>query len=362
VIQTSFFVRQADPSGIGAYDFSAPMDLRTWGLDDPFFMDVVSTDAFQRLHSVRFLGGIDYSLVQSPNGAWGNIRYTRFQHSLGVARLSLMYGKACELDEGDTRLIFSAALLHDVGHAPLSHSLEPVFNEIFGIEHHLATRDILTGRVSIGRSLFQVLRGYGLDIDRVIALISGKDASFHEFFSGPINFDTIEGILRTRAYIKPAISPLAPELVVAAAMNRTTTADKDIVDQFWRYKDQIYRHVINSKEGILSDLACQSFMRHHINNLGPEDYFSTEENIFNKLPGLRSLLTNPNFESMVTKYVGGTISYKLRRFIVDQAGDFFARDDKSRYRQTRTTSTVEIRLPDFTDAPSTEDLFGDQGH
>jgi uncharacterized protein len=360
VIQTSFLVTQTDSGDIGAYDFSAPMDMRAWGLDDPFFMDIVSTEAFQRLHSVRFLGGIDYSLVQSPNGAWGNIRYTRFQHSLGVARLSLMYGRSCELDESDTRLIFSAALLHDVGHAPLSHSLEPVFNEIFGIEHHRATEDIVTGRVPIGRSLFEVLRRHGVNIDRVIALMSGIDTSFHEFFSGPINFDTIEGILRTRAYTKPAISPLAPELVVAAAMNRSTTADQEIVDQFWRYKDQIYRHVINSKAGILADLACQIFMRHHVNDLSPEDYFSTEENIFNKLPGLRSLLTNPNFESLLTKYIGRTVSYKVRRFFVDQEGNFLLRDDKSRYRQTRTTSTVEIRLPDSTDASSTEDLFGDQ--
>jgi HD superfamily phosphohydrolase len=119
VIQTSFFVTQTDSDDIGVYDFSAPIDLRIWELQDPFFMELISTEAFQRLHSVRFLGGIDYSLVQSPNGAWGNIRYTRFQHSLGVARLSLMYGRACELSKSDTRLIFSAALLHDVGHAPL---------------------------------------------------------------------------------------------------------------------------------------------------------------------------------------------------------------------------------------------------
>ena len=199
MIQTSFSAPQIGAHDLQAYDFSKPIDLASWGIEDPFFLEIISTEAVQRLHSIRFLGGIDYVLVQNPNGVWGNTRYTRYQHSLGVARLSLMYSRACKLADYDRRLIFAAALLHDVGHAPLSHSLEPVFKETFGIEHHQATRDIIAGRVSIGRSLSKVLRRYGIDIERVAALISGEDANFHSFFSGPINFDTIEGILRTRA-------------------------------------------------------------------------------------------------------------------------------------------------------------------
>ena len=69
-----------------AYDFSDPVDLKRMAGGDPLFAELVATPAFQRLKSICFLGGIDYLLVPAPNGAKGNIRYTRHQHSLGVAR------------------------------------------------------------------------------------------------------------------------------------------------------------------------------------------------------------------------------------------------------------------------------------
>lgn len=361
MIQSSFPLAHMSADDLHAYDFSNPMDLKSWGVEDPFLLEIVSTPAFQRLRSIRFLGGIDYVLVQNPNGVWGNTRYTRYQHSLGVARLSLMYSRACGLPDHDRRLIFAAAALHDVGHAPLSHSLEPVFKELFEIDHHEATKDIIRGRVSIGQSLSQTLRTYGIDADRVIALISGQDASYHGFFSGPINFDTIEGILRTRAYTRPSISPLVPELVVAAAVNRSSAADRQTVDQFWLYKDQIYTHVINSKAGVLADLACQVFMRQHLADIEREDYFSTEDAIFRKLPGLRNLLRSRNFDELVTRSVSGTIGVTIRRFFVDQNSDFFERDDKKRYLQTRRSAALQVDLHEMKEVHEMGDLFGDRG-
>jgi HD superfamily phosphohydrolase len=356
VFQTSFSSAHIGSDDLRAYDFSKPMDLNSWGLEDSFFPEIISTEAFQRLQYIRFLGGIDYALVQNPNGVWGNTRYTRYQHSLGVARLSLMYSRGCELTDRERRLIFAAALLHDVGHAPLSHSLEPVFHEAFGIEHHQATRDIIAGRAPIGRSLSEVLRRYGVDVDRVTALISGEDPSFNQFFSGPINFDTVEGILRTRTYIKPATSPLAPEL---AAVNRSTPADQEIVDQFWLYKDQIYTHVINSRTGILADSACQLFMKRHMADIGKEDYFSTEEAVFKKMPGLRNLLKSRNFENLVAS---DTITVTMRRFFIDRRNSFFERDDKKRYLQARTSAKLEVELQEAQNAQHTGDLFGDRGN
>lgn len=336
------------------------MDPKSWGSVDPFFLELVSEPAFQRLRYIRFLGGIDYVLVQNPNGVWGNTRYTRFQHSLGVARLALMYARACELSDRDRRLIFAAAVLHDIGHAPLSHSLEPVFKEVFDIDHHQATKDIITGNAPAGRSLLQSLRNNGVDVDRLIALISGEDDSFHAFFSGPINFDTIEGILRTRVYIKPAISPLAPELVVSAAVSRSSISDQQAVDQFWSYKDQVYTHVISSKAGVLADLSCQISMRQHLGVLVRDDYFSTEDAIFRKLPGLRDLLRTQTFGDLVRTSIGEVIEVRKRRFFVDPTGDFFRREDRRRYSQTRKREMMPVE-PRVTEVIfEMGDLFGDQ--
>ena len=342
------------------YKFSAPVELRTFA-EEPLFLELIRTEAFQRLGSVRFLGGIDYLLVRNPNGAPGNIRYTRLQHSLGVARLALEYSLIFGLSSADRQLIVAAALLHDIGHAPLSHSIEPVFREFFAIDHHDATKDIIFGHVKIGRSVYKTLQSYSIDIDRVASLAAGKNNAFHNFFSGPINFDTIEGILRTRTFGN-APGAFAPDVVVDAAINRSSPAHQEIVDQFWLYKDQVYRHVINSSLGILADQACQAFARSNLKSLEAEDYFTDEDALFRKLPGLRQLLTSPDFASEVTKYLPETINYTERRFFIDRTADFFLGADRTRYLQIRKsmTLTVNSRHEKIKVARTRGDLFSDE--
>jgi putative nucleotidyltransferase with HDIG domain len=331
-----------DPS---LYKFAAPAELGTFE-EDRLFSELIQADAFQRLAAVRFLGGIDYLLVRSPNGAQGNTRYTRLQHSLGVARLALGYSSILQLPSADRRLIVAAALLHDIGHAPLSHSIEPVFRECFAIDHHDATRDIIFGHVTIGRSVYKTLRNHSVDIDRLALLISGKDPSFHAFFSGPINFDTIEGILRTRTFGN-APGSFAPDVVVNAAINRSSTTHQEIVDQFWFYKDQVYRHVINSSSGILADQVCQAFARANLQSLEAADYFTTEDALFRKLPGLRQCLTRPDFVAEAINYLPETIRYTARSFLIDRDADFFSRDDSARYLQSREPKTLNVRNPNI---------------
>ena len=80
---------------------------------------------------------------------------------------------------------------------------------------------------------------------------------------------------------------------------RLTDQLRRAVDEFWLYKDQVYRHVINSRVGVLADFACQFFMRRHLDEVTPEDYFVTEAYIFRKLRGLRDLLTSRSFEAQI---------------------------------------------------------------
>src|ERR1700744_6234872 len=74
-----------------AFNFVDPFDLESLGFGDTLLREVIATPAFQRLRVIHFLGGIDFLLVPAPNGAKGNIRHTRYQHSLGVARLATIY-------------------------------------------------------------------------------------------------------------------------------------------------------------------------------------------------------------------------------------------------------------------------------
>ncbi len=311
------------------YNFKTPA-VSSLVASDPLFTSLVSTAAFKRLKKIRFLGGIDYLKVPWPNGQLRNTRYTRYQHSLGVAELANVYCELRSLSVQEQRLLVAAALLHDIGHAPLSHSLEPVFDEVFHLNHHRATIAIICGK-SPDTTVFNTLCSYGIDVERLVALISGSDSSYDGFFSGPISFDTIEGVLRTQKFAFFQTTVPSPLTVMIAAFRDAVDTDRDTVDEFWRQKDLVYRHVINAADGLLADRACQAFMRSSISHFHPDDYFSDEESIFRKLPGLKKLLTSPKFKTTVWTYLEPAIAYKARRFLIDPS----ASDKKNRYRQEK---------------------------
>ncbi|MGB8278707.1 MAG: HD domain-containing protein [Methylovirgula sp.] len=315
------------------YDYVSPINLAS-GLP-PLLKELISTAAFRRLTDVRFLGGIDYLLVPTPNGARTNVRYTRYQHSLGVALLALFYADLKGLSERGRQLAYAAAILHDIGHAPLSHSLEPVFEEAFGFNHHQATKDIVRGQTPLGKDVRKTLENHHLDPDHVLAIIDGDDDQFDGFFAGPINFDTIEGVLRSRRYLKPnAICP-QPTDVVRAATLRQTSSDRQLVDAFWTYKNEIYRFVIRSRDGILTDHLCQRIARGSLNRLSKHDFLTTEKSLFKKLPELRVVLQISRSAPVEREAFSELVRYKERNFFIDAEADFFARDDKRRYRQSK---------------------------
>jgi hypothetical protein len=311
---------------------------------------------------IRFLGGIDYLVVRSPNGS--KVRYTRYQHSLGVARLALLYANAKRLKPKERHLIYTTALLHDIGHAPLSHSLEPVFFEYFDIEHHRATEDVIAGRVPIGRHVYEVLQEHHVDVERIIAILSGADASFCGLFTSPINFDTADAIFRAQIYARPKTILPSPERVIEAVIHRRDESDCRTADEFWNYKDQVYRTLINSRSGVFADFACQVYMKRNIDRLSADTYYATEEELFQKLGGLKELLVSRSFESLLAREVDTPVVYSARRFVIDDGADFFARDDRRRYVQQKKLLSISPSESDNLIEPLSQgganrDLFDD---
>ncbi|NJL08193.1 MAG: HD domain-containing protein [Methylacidiphilales bacterium] len=325
-----------------SYNFLDPI-MHSDFLDDQLFKDLIKTTAFRRLHHIRFLGAIDYFLVSSPNGIERNRRYTRFQHSLGVARLAFLYSHIKGLSQKYRRLACVAALLHDIGHSPFSHTMEPIFEDKFGFNHHFAAKLILTGSIGIGIELRDILDMHKVDIEELIAIIQGGEDPFDGFFSGPINFDTVEGILRSKMYIKGNSMILSPIEVVKAAIFRSNLRDRDAVDNFWRHKHEVYKHIIRSGFGVSVDYAFQNAMRTAWNNIDRYDFFSTEKRIFRKIPELRRIVRNGLRKSAENRSNTVKIPYKIRDFYVNDQGSFFARDDRNRYRQSKRDGVLAVQ-------------------
>ena len=115
----------------------------------PAVWDVINTKEFQRLRRIRQLGASFLTF----HGA----EHSRFSHSLGVYEIARKVIRQFERNgyadwpKEESLLCLCAALLHDIGHGPFSHSIEAVFGE----HHEQWSCRIVQGDTEVGR----VLRG-----------------------------------------------------------------------------------------------------------------------------------------------------------------------------------------------------------
>ena len=151
----------------------------------------------QRLRWVRQLG---LTHLVFPGG-----EHSRFSHALGAMELAgrvydALAEKAPELLEPDQRapqrrLVRIAALLHDIGHAPFSHSAEELFEE--GLSHEDMTLRLLH-TPEIETLLEQ--DSDGVDVMRVARILSGQGAEAErlmaQIVSGELDADKMDYLLR----------------------------------------------------------------------------------------------------------------------------------------------------------------------
>ena len=269
------------------------------------FTELVNDSAFVRLGKINFLGAINYKSNYRTKGI-----ATRYQHSLGVAKLALEYSKLSNLPSKDTKLLLASALLHDIGHAPLSHSMEPAFKEIFDINHHKAAESILKGSAPIGKSLYKLLESHGITSEEVIELVDRKSTASYAFlFNSPINIDTIDGILRAQALLNcnQTLSPLT----VLKSLIDTNIDNVFNLDLFWNAKDFVYKHIIFSPKFSNADKTSQEYLRSNPDEFTRECFYKTEEQLKKSVPRLFNLINQS-----ASKLNVETKSLKSRRFVI----------------------------------------------
>jgi deoxynucleoside triphosphate triphosphohydrolase SAMHD1 len=90
---------------------------------------IIDTSAFQRLRSIKQLGGISSVFITA--------NHTRFEHSIGVYHLATkqleVLSKQVPIGERQKELVSVGALCHDLGHGPYSHLFDEYLN---GLSNH----------------------------------------------------------------------------------------------------------------------------------------------------------------------------------------------------------------------------------
>ena len=151
-------------------------------------MDLVETAPFQRLRRIRQLGPA-YLTFHSAESS-------RFTHSLGVFHLARraferMLPLAPDLEQ-HRGLLYGAALLHDIGHGPLSHTGE----EMFGLRHEAWSARVIRHHPEV----LGCLESYGSGTAEAVADLLEHGLSPHPLIkhlvSSQLDCDRLDYLLR----------------------------------------------------------------------------------------------------------------------------------------------------------------------
>jgi HD superfamily phosphohydrolase len=161
--------------------------------------DLLKTVEVQRLSFIHQLG----TTFQCYPGAHG----MRLSHALGVSSLAATIARtvlpAGDETEEEVTLLEAAGMLHDIGHTPWSHTLEPLYLEVAGGDHMDLVADIVTGRRIPGirgsGTIPGILAAHGLDPEDVASLILSR---FHrrrylqQIIFGEVDADMLDYLRR----------------------------------------------------------------------------------------------------------------------------------------------------------------------
>ena len=160
-------------------------------------LDIIGTPFFQRLRRIKQLS--------FSNFVYHGAEHSRFGHSLGVYHLAKQLTSKLELKSKVKEEFCLAALLHDIGHHPFSHSFESVLKDTYSsheYEHENYTEAIIR-HTDIGTCISDS----GLSKTNVLEMINGRylpkesELSYlNDLISSELDLDRLDYLLRDSYY------------------------------------------------------------------------------------------------------------------------------------------------------------------
>ncbi|WLR41751.1 HD domain-containing protein [Bacillus carboniphilus] len=264
---------------------------------DRVIWDLIGTKEFQRLRRIRQLG----TTFLTFHGA----EHSRFNHSLGVYEIvrrivdNVFIGRP-EWKENERLLSLCAALLHDLGHGPFSHSFEKVFH----FDHEAFTQAILLGDTEVHQVLKRVDPVFPQKVAEVIAK-TYKDKQVVSLISSQIDADRMDYLQRDAYYTGVSYGHFDMERILRVMRPREDQvvikrsgmhAVEDYIMSRYQMYWQVYFHpVTRSAEVILTKIlhrAKQLYQDHYkfqyppthfhsifVEDVTLEDYLKLDESV-----------------------------------------------------------------------------------
>ena len=236
-------------------------------------MDLVDTAPFQRLRRIRQLGPA-YLTFHSAESS-------RFTHSLGVFHLARraferMLPLAPEL-ETYRGLLYGAALLHDIGHGPLSHTGE----EMFGLHHEAWSARVIRHHPEIHDCLESHASGTAEAVANLLEHGRSPHPLIKHLVSSQLDCDRLDYLLRDSYSTGTRYGQLDLDRILGAL---TLAPDGDMaihpkglmaVEHYLVVRNLMYRSVYNHRLNVVCNWLLEKLIQ-TARQLGPEQVWADE--------------------------------------------------------------------------------------
>jgi hypothetical protein len=225
---------------------------------------LIQSAPVQRLRGITFLGilsprfsGIVKSRLYDHTKRRTCDDGTRFMHSLGVAETFLSLSRRLGLSYKAQCYAVAWGLVHDIATWPLSHTSEPAFAAITGVNSRTLRRMMVLGDSALPESfhLSRPIIEMGLDPEVLLALFPDSTTKFDDdllvlkrITESPITPDTLEGIWRSgRVFRVDVESPEQLGKCISRDLYDVFVPRNSsrVLLHFWRQKARIYDKFIN---------------------------------------------------------------------------------------------------------------------
>ena len=240
-----------------------------------YILPLLDSPLLQRLRYVKQLG---FSFLVYPGA-----NHTRFEHSLGTMFLADLMARQLQLDDEEQKLVNAAALLHDIGHGPFSHAIEPLMEELLGCPHHHILPLLEDPYTK------DALEGQGISPGDLVSLIDGEHP-LSGIIHGELDVDRMDYLLRDAHYTGAPYGTVDAHRLIRSTI---------------RTKNQIVLHEsgINAAESLL---IARTLMRpavyfHHVSRIAEMMFLlSVTSHLAGKQGGAAAMMRMDDAECMHT--------------------------------------------------------------
>jgi len=236
-------------------------------------MELIDTAPFQRLRRIRQLGPAFLTFHGAES--------SRFTHSLGVFHLARrafkrMVEQAPEL-EPHRPVLYAAALLHDLGHGPLSHTGE----EMFGVRHESWSARIIRDHTEIRECLENERAGTADSVADLLEHGISPHPVIQRLVSSQLDCDRLDYLLRDSYSTGTRYGQLDLDRILGAL---TLAPDGDIaihpkglmaVEHYLVVRNLMYRSVYNHRLNVVCNWLLERLVQ-LVRDLGPKQVWADE--------------------------------------------------------------------------------------